>query len=544
MRDEIITLLKKMVAIPSVNSTPGEKEIGEFIEQYFREIPYFQCHPEYIFVKPLINDTLQRRSVIILIRGEKELTDKTIILHGHTDTVGVEDFGALEPYAFDCDKLEEVLKDVELPEEVRKDYESGDYLFGRGVCDMKCGDAVFMVMAKHICENITSFKGNLLLSFNPVEENQHTGIIESIELFEQIKKDYDLNYILAINNDYICPMYPGDTTRYIYTGAVGKVLPSFYIKGIETHVGQCFNGFDASMVASELIDKIHLNTSLCDEYNGEYTLPPTVLKCKDLKKSYNVQTAHAAHVYFNYFLHNKNTDQVLDEMVVCAKEALEETEKKINTRYEQFCKITNTEYVPKQYEKEVLTYEQLYRRVLNSYNGDLKLLLDERTEALKTEGVDSREISMRITELLVGISGIKHPLIVVFFAAPYCPHNTLKHEILQEDICYKKIEKIAKEYGKISGENYEINQFFPSLTDSSYLKIDDSEESIELLKNNFTQYEQLYNVPLEKMKQMNIPAINYGCYGKDAHKWTERVYIPYSFEVLPGLLNYTFEQLF
>ncbi len=544
MKEEIISLLKQMVAIPSVNSTSGEKKIGEFIEEYLRAFPYFKLHPEYMYIQKLKNDPLERRSVIALIRGEKDASDKAVILHGHTDTVGVEDFGKLEPYAFDCDKLQEVLQDVELPEEVRKDYESGDYLFGRGACDMKCGDAVFLVLAKHICEKITEFKGNLVLSFNPVEENQHTGIIESIDVFEAIKDTYQLKYILAINNDYICPMYPGDTTRYVYTGAVGKVLPAFYIQGVETHVGQCFNGFDASMIAAEIIDKIHLNTDLCDEYNGEYTLPPTVLKSKDLKAQYNVQTAHAAYVYFNYFTHQRSTDEIMREMVTLADEALKSAEDKINARYKKYCEITHQTYEPKTYIKEVITYAQLYNLVKESYKGDLQKLLDEKTEEFKGLGTDSREISMEITKYLVGLSGIKHPLAVFFFAAPYCPHNTLKHEIAEEEACYQKLETIVHAFAEISGENYELNQFFPSLTDSSYLKIDDSEESIRVLKNNFTQYEQLYAVPLEQMKALNIPAINYGCWGKDAHKWTERVYIPYSFEVLPEFISYTLQQLF
>lgn len=409
---------------------------------------------------------------------------------------------------------------------------------------MKCGDAVFLVLAKHICEKITEFKGNLVLSFNPVEENQHTGIIESIDVFEAIKDTYQLKYILAINNDYICPMYPGDTTRYVYTGAVGKVLPAFYIQGVETHVGQCFNGFDASMIAAEIIDKIHLNTDLCDEYNGEYTLPPTVLKSKDLKAQYNVQTAHAAYVYFNYFTHQRSTDEIMREMMTLADEALKSAEDKINARYKKYCEITHQTYEPKTYIKEVITYAQLYNLVKESYKGDLQKLLDEKTEELKGLGTDSREISMEITKYLVGLSGIKHPLAVFFFAAPYCPHNTLKHEIAEEEACYQKLETIVHAFAEISGENYELNQFFPSLTDSSYLKIDDSEESIRVLKNNFTQYEQLYAVPLEQMKALNIPAINYGCWGKDAHKWTERVYIPYSFEVLPEFISYTLQQLF
>ena len=54
-------------------------------------------------------------------------------------------------------------------------------------------------------------------------------------------------------------------------------------------------------------------------------------------------------------------------------------------------------------------------------------------------------------------------------------------------------------------------------------------------------YEKLYNVPLDKIKKLNIPAINYGCFGKDAHKWTERVYMPYSFNVLPKLILNTID---
>ena len=84
-------------------------------------------------------------------------------------------------------------------------------------------------------------------------------------------------------------------------------------------------------------------------------------------------------------------------------------------------------------------------------------------------------------------------------------------------------------------------RFFPSLSDSSYLKIDDDNHSIDKLISNFPEYRKLYNVPIKGIKKLNIPAINYGCFGKDAHKWTERVYMPYSFEVLPKLIIKTIE---
>ena len=127
-------------------------------------------------------------------------------------------------------------------------------------------------------------------------------------------------------------------------------------------------------------------------------------------------------------------------------------------------------------------------------------------------------------------------LIVLYFAPPYCPHNMLQKECaFLED----NLKNIARKVGEEAKLEYRFMHFFPSLSDSSYLKIDDSDESIEKLKGNFPVMEQLYPVPLEKIKKLNIPSVDFGCYGKDAHKWTERVNVPYTFEVLPYLLTET-----
>ena len=123
---EVEKITKEMVAIPSVNGTSGEKDIGVYIENYLRSIPYFAEHPDQVIVKPLKEDALGRRNVFALLKGTKGTSNRTIILHGHTDTVGVEDFGILKEYAFDPDRLLQELPKVPLPEDVRKDLESGD----------------------------------------------------------------------------------------------------------------------------------------------------------------------------------------------------------------------------------------------------------------------------------------------------------------------------------------------------------------------------------------------------------------------------------
>lgn len=541
MYDEILALTKKLVSIGSVNTTPGEKEIGLYIEKYLRSIPYFAKHPEQIIIQPLKEDKLERRNVIALIKGEKEESRDTILFHGHTDTVGIDDFGILKEYAFSTDELIEKLSEMDLEEDVRKDLESGHYLFGRGVCDMKSGDAVFMVIARKICENVENLKGNILLSFNPVEENLHTGIIEAGEIFDLLKEQENLKFLFAINNDYICPLFPGDTKKYVYAGAVGKLLPCFYVQGKETHVGQCFEGFDASMITAEMVRLMNLNPEFCDSYKEEYTLPPSVLKMKDLKEQYNVQTSFSSFVYFNYFVHNASVNEIINKLTNAAETAFKNVLQIMNERYEKFCKYTGTTYSELNYETQVLTYYELFKQVEEIYEGNLEKFIHSEAVRYSQENVDKREIPLKLVQTLCKLGKIKRPTIVVFFAAPYCPHNTLKNEIIEEEQLYKELEYVIDKFEKESGETYELLQFFPSLTDSSYLKIDDAYESITLLKNNFPEYTTLYNVPLEKIKSLNIPGINYGCFGKDAHKWTERVDTNYSFRILPKLILSTLE---
>lgn len=541
MYEEILELTKKLVSIPSVNNTTGEKDIACFIEDYLREIPYFKNNPERVFIGKL-NDSLDRRNVFALIKGEKGNSNDTIIVHGHMDTVDVDDFASVKPFAFDSEKLEEKLKSLSLPEEVKRDLESGDWLFGRGACDMKSGVAVFMVIIKKLSEAAHKIDGNILLSINPVEENLHTGIIKALDTFKELKERENLNYLFAINNDYICPLYPGDYTRYIYTGSVGKLLPCFYIQGKETHVGQCFEGFDASTIASELIKQVNLNVDFCDEYEGEYTLPPSVLKVKDLKKQYNVQTAFEAFVYFNYFVHNQSIESIVDKLKNICNISLKNVLALTNENYKKYCNITGMDYKEINYESQVLEYDELYKIAKNKYPGDIENMIGKYAEKLLEADEDKREIPLKITKRLIEISDIKTPTIVIFFAAPYCPHNTLKSEVEEEERLYSEINEIAKEFSKDSGEDYKVMRFFPSLTDSSYLKVDDDAKSVEKLLSNFPEYKKLYSVPIDLIKELNIPGINYGCFGKDAHKWTERVYKPYSFEVLPKLILKTIDR--
>src|SRR5690606_15406528 len=73
------------------------------------------------------------------------VTNKTIVLISHFDTVHTEEFGAgLQDLAFQPKQLTEELKNrlAKLPEDAQEDLVSDDYLFGRGTMDMKMGLAL------------------------------------------------------------------------------------------------------------------------------------------------------------------------------------------------------------------------------------------------------------------------------------------------------------------------------------------------------------------------------------------------------------------
>jgi arginine utilization protein RocB len=541
--EEIEALTLELVNISSVNGTMGEGKISNHIVKYLKDIEYFKTHPELIWEVPLTEDRYGRKNVFALLKGERSGSPATVILHGHVDTVGVEDYGNLKEYAFDPIGLERKLKDMDFSEEVKKDLESGDWMFGRGTNDMKSGLASHLVVLKEMSKKVKQSRGNVLLMANPVEENQHTGVIEALPFLKTLKKKERLEYSLAINNDYMFPLYSGDPKKYIYLGTIGKLLPCFYIAGKETHVGQCFEGLDPNLIGAELIRMISYHSDLSDEFEGKWTLPPVALKFTDLKTTYNVQTPIASFLYFNYFTYHRSPGEVLSKLKKIAEKAFRRVIKNVDREYRRYCSRAGLNHTPMGWKPKIMTYEELYAEIEEALGDQLPFILDSLvTELLRTE-MDPRLICLRIVEELKKFRRETDPVIVLFFAPPYCPHNTLKGETRREKELIHLLEDVTEEMALRTGEPFEVQRFFPGLSDSCYLKMADSKKAIRSLIPNLPGWGKLYTVPVKEIQDLNIPAINFGPYGKDAHKWTERVNKPYTFSVLPEMTLLTIERI-
>lgn len=539
---EMESLTVDLVKVQSVNGTEGEVHIAEKIENILRGFSYFKANADQVWTKTVDHDFLGRKSVFALLKSESP-SKKTVLLHAHSDTVTIDDFGDIKDLAVQPYKLMEKLKDVNLLPDVKADLESGDWVFGRGTVDMKSGIAAHLLVLKYLSENRNVFSGNILFMANPIEETTHGGIIDALPELEYLQSEEELEFECAINTDFVGPLYSGDNTRYIYLGSVGKLLPAFYIKGKETHVGQAYEGLDPNLIASEITSRIDLNADLADEAEGEVTQSPVTLKQKDLKPTYNVQTPISSFLYFNYYVHQITPDRVLDQLSRIAENSFDDVINKLNSEYRKHCERSGVEFKQLPWKRRVMTYSALFEKVYGLHgeevNKRLGGILDQHAAHM-----DPREVGRLMVEELLLLDDDQSPVIVLFFATPYVPRNFVKGQTEKEKDLLEKLHSLIRETASETGDTFAIHKFFPSLTDSSYLCLDDTDTEIEILKKNYPGMDSLYPVPIEKIRKLNVPALNFGTWGKDAHKKTERVYKPYTFGVLPSLIkNYCLKVL-
>lgn len=526
----------------SIVDTYGELNSVNKIYEIFSEMDYYKENPKDLKFIDIEDDTLGRKSVMAILRGKKKNSKKTVILIGHTDTVGISDYGNLSDYANKPYELTEKLKEIDLPEEVRKDIESGDYLFGRGIFDMKTGDAIIISLMEKISKNLNDFEGNIIFCGVCDEEGNSGGMLSCIPVLTKIKEDEKFEYLAILDTDYMTCEYEGDENKYVYIGTVGKLMPSFYVVGKETHVGESFKGIDPNQIASEINRRINLNTDFCDIAEGEVTLPPITLKQRDLKSEYSAQIAKTTTLFFNYATHCSTPDEVLLKMKNAAYEAFEKAIDNLNNQYENFTRLAKREFIKLPWKAKVLTYDELLKEVKSEMGDSIDTHMEEfQKEMLTDSDINQRDFSLKMVEELHKLWSNKNPVVIVYFTPPYYPHIYVEGKEEKE----KALLDAVADAVNSTESKYKLvyKKFFPYISDLSYGSAPKDHNVILALKNNMPGFGTKYKLPLEDMQKLNLPVLDIGSFGKDAHKFTERIEKEYSFTVAPQLVYKTITNL-
>ena len=538
-------LTKELVRIPSIVKTSGESDVARWICNYYLSLEYFKQYPEQVVLQETINDEIERHNAIAMVRGTKGDSNRTIVLMGHLDTVGVDDFGVNREAAFDPDKLPEVLKSLNVSEEVMKDIESGEYMFGRGALDMKGGVAGHMYMIEYFSKHPEELNGNLIAIAECDEEDNSHGIISALKILLKWKEQYGLEYVAAINADYSTPYHPLDNNQYVYFGTIGKLLPSFYVTGKETHVGNSFGGFNPNSLIAEINRKIDLNSELCDEAMGEVTVPPTSLKQTDTKVGYTVQTPLAAYSYYNFFTHSMSPKEVIEKVKGKAEEAFDDLLEYMDGEYRKYCEMGKHTYTPLPYRKRVYTWEEFYNELVTIHGDKFRHYLHNFAADLnKTNpSMDLRDFSVAVIQEAWKWSVDKSPVVIIYYSSLFSSRIEMRGKTEMEKALLDAVKDSIALVQEHSEKPIVVKMFYPYISDSSFMALSDDPDELVALEKNMPSWGTKYNHPIEDILKINVPVVNIGTFGKDGHSLTERVHIKYTFENVPNMTYNTIRSL-
>ncbi|WP_158587491.1 M20/M25/M40 family metallo-hydrolase [Neobacillus notoginsengisoli] len=513
-KPQLLDLLSRLVSIPSVSGTESEAIFPDLLELELKNLPYFQQNAHHLNVHHSPDGSYLTAFV------EKKGTKKTIVMISHFDVVGVEDYGQLKEIAFNVEKLTELYNENPelLPEPFREEFRSGDWVFGRGAMDMKAGIAVQLSLLEKA--SYGEIDGNLLFVTVSDEEVSSKGMLKAIEEVLRLKEDLGLEYVLCLNTEPSFKVHPHDKNKYMYTGTIGKMMPSFYFAGQETHVGEPFAGLNASLMAAALTMELELNSEFSETIGEERTSALTNLMMRDLKEFYNVQTPTSAVAMFNLLFMEKSpgelTEGILKATHKAANMALE--------HYREKAELAGVKGLP--FTIDVYTWEDLYAEVVKAIGLDEAQALIEAT-LLAAADEDERGKSLKVVQQFASYIE-KKPFIVFYFSPPFYPAVSSRNsEIVQSLASFVKSE--------IS--EIQERKFFQGLCDLSYATSSTSEKDAKLLAGNMPLYNNGYTIPFEAIQELDMPVFNLGPYGADPHQKTERLEMDFSFGTLPDLLE-------
>jgi arginine utilization protein RocB len=523
--DALRQLLCEVVSWKSMTLTEGEREFPSKLQAKLQGVTYFQENPSHL---GLHDADLGRRFLTALYKHPNAV--ETIVLISHFDTVNTEEYGDIEEFAYQPEELTKLLHERmdELPEDAREDLQSGDYLFGRGTMDMKMGLVMHMGLIEKA--SVEQWPINLLLLTVPDEEVNSAGMRAAVTKLLEIKEEHGLKYKLFLNGEPVFAQQPGDRNYYVYSGSIGKIMPSALFYGRETHVGEPLSGITAPYIASFLTQSMEWNSSFQETVLGEKTPLPVTLQLKDLKMEYSVQTPYRAAALYNVFLMKRNAAEIMDVFEKIAVDAA----RACNVAYTKVCTEQEVEPVG---EVRVLRYEDLLKHAIDKFGSNY-------VEAIKSsihtnDSLDDREKSFRMTDTLMIQCQELAPAMVLLYAPPYYPAvNSSDDELVTKCVEYVK---------KRGRENFDLPvqqiHYFNGISDLSYVNYQDEQEGWTAFKSNTPVWGDGYSVPFDAMKKLNAPVLNVGPFGKDAHKRTERLHIKSAFEIVPTLVEEMIKEL-
>jgi arginine utilization protein RocB len=533
--ESIYQTLLKFCQVKSVTDSEGEREAPRFLYDELSQLPYFKEHPEQLFVRLIQGDRLNRSNLYAWVKAKKP-TKKTIILMGHFDVVDTDVCGNLREEAFDPEAYTRLIGEEILAKEVRNDLDSGEWLFGRGTADMKSGLIVQAAVLAEFSRKLEELDVNLLYLAVADEENNACGIHEGVRYLAELKKE-GYEFLCCIDSE------PSITQEnkghaWIHLGTIGMYTPFTFVLGRETHAGEYFEGLPAPLIAFKLGSILEGNGQFADEFKGVTYPPLTCLKVYDLKPTYSVTVIERIAMYYNCLFVTKTPGEVQELMKDAAKKAMDAA----LSDYQRNCSEQHTHTERKQFIPKLMEFGELAALAETKTGISQQQIAEEFLNNLP-DNLELQDRGIRLVNHLVDLTGTKGPAVIIGFVPPFCPSGFNERSSIAELNIIETVDQVIE----MAKEKYQIpisiGEIYEGISDLSEFAFKGTKADIDILSGNFPAWGTDFDYPFEQSNYLDIPIVNLGPIGKDAHKKTERLYLPYALEMLPQLLKEMIIQL-
>lgn len=526
-------LALRLVSWPSETGSPGEAEFADRLHALLLEIPYFADHPEDIRLVDS-HGTPLTRNVVALVRGTGR---RTLVLAGHFDTVSTDNYHELRPLAGDSLRLREALvaqlsgrTRSEQEERALQDLQSGAFLPGRGMLDMKSGVAAAIACAADFAAR-PDRAGNLMLVLTPDEERESRGMRSMRDALPQVAEDFGIDIAGAINMDVTSDQGDGSEGRAVYAGTIGKLLPFALVIGCSAHASYPFEGVSAQAMAAGILGRFEGNASLADRDDTDISPPPICLEAKDLRDGYEVTTPERCWMAFNWLYHAMTAEELFarfrEEVLIGATEAVD----RFAAQAREYGRLVGKSAGAEPAAPRLVTFQELRALAARAVGDGFEARYAE--EEARLSGIDNPlALSRHLTEWLVGVAGLSGPVVVAGFAGLHYPASRLEKDEPDGRSLYAAIEAERAKLGNDPGRSLTWRSHFQGISDMSFLG--QAASNHDVVSNN-TPISRLIDRPPETA--LRFAAVNIGPWGREFHQKLERVHAPYAFEVLPRLVS-------
>lgn len=534
LKDKILYILENLMKTKSLSYSEGENEASEFIYNYLSNIEYFKNNKEYLIRKKIDNDIYNREIICAIVRGRKK---NTLLLSGHFDVVGIEEFGDFKDNAFDIKKIESNLKTLDLSENNKKDLESGEWIYGRGSCDMKGGLSVSMAILEEYSK-VKDKEGNLIFLAVPEEETYSIGMREAAKVLSDLKDKYDLDYKLMVIPE---PNDREGNNHTLHIGTVGKCMPTIMVQGVKAHIMFYYNGLNPLSILSSIFEETEGSLKLVDEYKNEKTPPPLWSYFKDLKYEYDVSIPFRAAGYFTVLHFKRTPEEIINEVKQISIEAFSKFLEKFKKDYKKY----NKKELEENYKPEVYTLIELIEKLKQREDFDefYERLKKEISEKIRKEKQNYPNTTIFAMEKILNYANFQYPFVLISFSPPYYPavHSDF---IEGKDNSGSKYFEIIKEgYKELYGINAVCNNYMTGISDASYSAVN-TKYDYKTFSDNMIVWGNEYSIDFKSIENINIPTLIFGPWGKDLHRVTERVNKKSLLEEFPAIINRLMENIF